>query len=125
MYASTLALIILLAYSVLATPLHPASFNSTGRLVNSTLPLNVTDTAGGNVPNVPLPTSVSDAVIAQFWIANFLENLEACFFEAGAKNLTEWGTDGYPAGTLEVVRRVAAVRLLYSIIPFTPSLPSS
>lgn len=125
MHASRLAPLLLLASSssvVLAAPHQLAASNSTDRLVlpyNSSLPLNVTDTAGGDAPNAPLTAYITDTVIAQFWIANFLENLEASFFAAGAENLSEWGTEGYPAGTLEVVRKVAAVR------PPPPSTASS
>lgn len=62
------------------------------------------------MPNTPPPPTLSNGTLNDFQIAQFLENMESAFFQAGVKNLTEWGTQGYPANTLDVVSRVAAVR---------------
>lgn len=72
-------------------------------------PDNVADTAGGNVPNGPPPANITDAAITHFQGVNFLENLEAAFFEEGLKNLTEWNDRGYLNFTIDVVTKVHAV----------------
>ena len=69
----------------------------------------ITSAAGGDVPNAPPPPSLTSGTLSSFQVAEFLENLESAFFQAGVKNLTVWGTQGYPANTLDVVARVAAV----------------
>jgi len=78
----------------------------------------VINTAGGDVPNAPPPPSLSSATLRSFQVAEFLENMESAFFQAGVKNLTAWGAQGYPANTLDVVSRVAAVS--YCPVPSSP-----
>ena len=65
--------------------------------------------AGGGVPSGTLPRCVSQKALKSFQAANWLENMESFFFQAGHRNLTGWGTGRYPANTLEVVGTVAAV----------------
>lgn len=69
----------------------------------------IISTAGGDVPDAPPPPSLTSGTLASFQVAEFLENLESAFFQAGVTNLTVWGTQGYPANTLDVVAKVAAV----------------
>ena len=64
------------------------------------------------MPNAPPPPTLSNITLNDFQVAEYLENMESAFFQAGVKNLTLWGVDGYPANTLDVVTRVAAVRHL-------------
>lgn len=69
----------------------------------------VADTAGGAPPNGPPPANISDAAIADFQGVNFLENLEAAFFEEGLKNLTKWNEKGHLDFTIDVITKVHAV----------------
>ena len=70
---------------------------------------NVANTAGGGAPNGPPPANISDAAITDFQGVNFLENLEAAFFEEGLKNLTEWNDHGHLNFTIDVVTKVHGV----------------
>ena len=72
------------------------------------LPHSVTATAGGAPPNSGFPLTLSTTGTQAFQLANFLENLESAFFQAGLANLTTWGTEGLPDDTQNVVARVAA-----------------
>ncbi|KAI9811142.1 MAG: hypothetical protein M1827_005593 [Pycnora praestabilis] len=74
------------------------------------LQANVTNIAGGAVPNSGFPPTISANGIAGFQVANFLENMEAFFFAQGLHNITSggWGTKGYPSNTADVVARIAA-----------------
>ena len=84
------------ASSVLAVPMQARSES-------------VADTAGGAPPNGPPPAKISDDAIADFQGVNFLENLEAAFFEEGLKNLTAWNKDHDLDFTIDVVTKVHAV----------------
>ncbi|MCJ1248777.1 hypothetical protein MMC30_005996 [Trapelia coarctata] len=100
-FSDSLLLALLYASSVSTVPTR----RQTGQ---TSLPPAVISTAGGNIPNAPPPPTPSNATLNDFQIAEFLENMESAFFQAGVKNLTAWGMDGYPANTLDVVSRVAA-----------------
>lgn len=81
---------------------------------------NVTNVAGGGLPNSGRPLLLSPAAVKDFQLALFLENLEASYFSSGLSNITKWGTDGYPNDTVEVVSKVAAV----SDFPSNPRTPA-
>ncbi|MCJ1383736.1 hypothetical protein MMC17_006850 [Xylographa soralifera] len=68
----------------------------------------VVATAGGGVPNIPPPSSLSKSTLNDIQVANFLENLESAFFQAAVTNITAWGTTGFPDDTLDIIRHVAA-----------------
>ena len=70
---------------------------------------NTTNLAGGGLPNSAKPTMISAGAIKDFQLALFLENLETSFFLAGLTNITQWGTNGYPNNTIEIVDKVTAV----------------
>lgn len=70
---------------------------------------NVTDIAGGGLPNIGKPPSISESAVKGFQLALFLENLEVSFFQAGLSNITEWSHNGYANDTIEVVTEIAAV----------------
>ncbi len=58
--------------------------------------------AGGNIPDMAIPTSLSPNAIDGLKLVNFLDNLELNFFAAGYTNMTvrnsnEWSTAGYPS----------------------------
>jgi hypothetical protein len=69
------------------------------------------DMAGGGLPNTTLPSVVSKGGIREIQLAQFLENLEVDFFTTGFMNLTDWGTAGYSEDSVEVVGKIAAVRV--------------
>ena len=69
---------------------------------------NVTNVAGGGLPNSGRPL-LSPAAVKHLQLALFLENLEFSYFSSGLPNITEWGTNGYPNDTIEIVSKVAAV----------------
>lgn len=69
----------------------------------------VADAAGGAPPNGSPPPNISDDAVADFQGVNFLENLEAAFFEEGLKNLTKWNDHGHLDFTIDVVTKVHAV----------------
>lgn len=68
--------------------------------------------SGGDVPNTDLPTTVSEEGIREIQLAQFLENLEVSFFCAGLANITDWGANGYSNDSIEIVGKIAAVRIL-------------
>ena len=110
----TVQIILVMGFSVwvLLMLLHASSiFSSPTRRQAAQAPLSpaVISTAGGGLPNAPPPPTLSNYTLNGFQIAEFLENMESAFFQAGVKNLTQWGTQGYPVNTLDVVSRVAAV----------------
>lgn len=70
---------------------------------------NITDVAGGGLPNSNEPLLISPAAVKDFQLALFLENLEASFFSSGLANITKWDTYGYPNNTIEIVSKVVAV----------------
>ena len=70
---------------------------------------DVTNVAGGGIPNSGLPLLLSPATVKDFQLALFLENLEASYFSSGLSNITRWGTSGYPNDTIQVVSKVSAV----------------
>lgn len=70
---------------------------------------NITDVAGGSLPDIDKPLSISPSAVKDFQLALFLENLEASFFQTGLTNITGWNMSGYPHDTIEVVSKVAAV----------------
>ncbi|KAH8650364.1 ferritin-like domain-containing protein [Tricladium varicosporioides] len=90
-----------------------AIFYSSSILVGSLVaaaPLctNITDLAGGSLPYIDKPSSISASAVKDFQLALFLENLEVSFFQAGLTNITGWNIGGYPHDTIEVVSKVAA-----------------
>ncbi|KAI9773158.1 MAG: hypothetical protein M1840_008279 [Geoglossum simile] len=74
---------------------------------------NITDIAGGGLPNIEAPPFLSQNTVLGLQIANFLENLEAFFFVDGLKNITTWGINGYPNDTIEVVGKIAAQEIIH------------
>lgn len=70
---------------------------------------NITDVAGGSLPYIDKPLSISINAVKEFQFALFLENLKVSFFQNGLTNITEWNMSGYPHDTIEVVSKVAAV----------------
>jgi hypothetical protein len=75
---------------------------------------NTTDIAGGSLPNSAKPTMISASAVKDLQLALFLENLETSFFLAGLTNITQWGTNGYPNDTIEIVDKITAVSVLPS-----------
>jgi hypothetical protein len=73
---------------------------------------NTTAAAGGSLPDIGKPSSISTSAVKGFQLALFLENLEVSFFQTGMTNITEWSTNGYPNDTIEVINSVAAVSCL-------------
>jgi hypothetical protein len=49
---------------------------------------NITDIAGGSLPYIDKPSSISTSAVKDFQLALFLENLEASFFQTGLTNIT-------------------------------------
>ncbi len=80
------------------------SFVTAAPLCNNTIAA-----AGGSLPDIGKPSSVSTSAVKGFQLALFLENLEMSFFQTGMTNITEWSVNGYPNDTIEVVTSVAAV----------------
>jgi hypothetical protein len=70
---------------------------------------NTTAAAGGGLPDIGKPSSISTSAVKGIQLALFLENLEMSFFQTGLTNITKWSTNGYPNDTIEVVTGVAAV----------------
>ena len=70
---------------------------------------NTIDVAGGSLPDIDMPSSISASAVKDFQLALFLENLEVSFFQAGLANITKWSANGYPKDTIQVVAKVAAV----------------
>jgi hypothetical protein len=68
-------------------------------------------TAGGGLPNITLPATVSQSALKEIQLAQFLENVEVNFFSTGSANITEWGTGGYSNDTIDIVSKIAAVSL--------------
>lgn len=67
--------------------------------------------AGGGQPNSILPTDISANAKNGLQFAHFLENMQVAFFNAGLKNLTEWGTSELRNDTMEIVSKIAAVSM--------------
>ena len=75
---------------------------------------NVADAAGGAPPNGPPPMNISDGAVKDFQGVNFLENLEAAFFEEGLQNLTNvWNGDHKFDRAIEVVTKVQAQEVIH------------
>jgi hypothetical protein len=106
-FPSTIALALLSASSALAAPTKVYKRQATPTAQMNLSPSTIAE-AGGNVPDTQPPPTLSPATLNDFQIANFLENIESAFFQAGVTNLTTWGTTGFPSNTLDVVSRVAA-----------------
>jgi hypothetical protein len=83
-----------------------------GSLVTAMPCSQIRVTAGGGPPNGQIPNTVSTNAIKELQLAHFLENLKVSFFNVGLINLMSWGTNGYSNGTVETVRKVAAVSVL-------------
>lgn len=77
------------------------------------------EAAGGGQPNSILPTEISANAMKGLQFAHFLKNMEVSFFNAGLKNLTEWGASGLRNDTMEIVSKIAAV----STISFSDIVP--
>jgi hypothetical protein len=67
------------------------------------------NTAGGGPPNSGDPTFLSENAVKEFQLALFLENLESSYFQSGLQNISQWGTDGDPNDTVEIISKIAAV----------------
>jgi hypothetical protein len=76
---------------------------------------NVTDTAGGGLPNFAKPTMISASAVKDLQLALFLENLETTYFLTGVGNITKWGVRGYRNDTVGIVSKIAAVSPTSSI----------
>ena len=70
---------------------------------------NTINVAGGSLPDIGMPPSISASAVKDFQLTLFLENLEALFFQASLANITKWGAYGYLNNTIKVVAKVAAV----------------
>jgi hypothetical protein len=79
-------------------------------VTGTALPQNIAQQAGGGLPNQPGSPRVSQNGIANFQVANFLENLESAFFQEGLLNFTSWGAGGQTNGVnnMNVVSHIAA-----------------
>jgi hypothetical protein len=67
------------------------------------------NTAGGGPPNSAEPYSISANAVKEFQLALFLENLESFYFQTGLQNVSNWGTNGHPHETVEILSKIAAV----------------
>ncbi|KAI9751005.1 MAG: hypothetical protein M4579_006215 [Chaenotheca gracillima] len=86
-------------------------FGLAAALATPKLGQDVINTAGGAPPNGPPPTNLSANAISGFQLANFLENLEAAFFEAGVKNMTSnggWGMETFGPLSVQTIEMIAA-----------------
>lgn len=88
-----------------------------GSLVAAAPCSNMTDIAGGGVPNSAKPTIISASAVKDLQLALFLENLETSYFLTGLTDISRWGLRGYPNDTAEIVSKVAAVSILLLRIP--------
>jgi hypothetical protein len=89
------------------------SFITLGSLATAMPCSQVRAAAGGGPPNGQIPTMVSKNAVKELQLAHFLENWKVSFFNVGLINLTSWGTDGFLNDTVETVRKVAAVSVLF------------
>jgi hypothetical protein len=90
-----------------------------GSLVAAAPCPNMSDIAGGGIPNSAKPTIISASAVKDLQLALFLENLETSYFLTGLTNITQWGLSGYPNDTAEIVNKLAAVSVLGSPIMLT------
>lgn len=68
----------------------------------------VSSVASGAVPH-PAPTGLSKSALELFTVVNFLENLEAAFFEEGLNNITQhWSSQDQHREAFAVVQAVQA-----------------
>jgi len=79
-------------------------------VTGTALPPNVAQLAGGGLPNQPGSPRVSQNGLANFQVANFLENLESAFFQEGLFNFSSWGASSQTSGinNIDVVSHIAA-----------------
>jgi len=93
--------LLFLAKSILAAP---------ALITGTALPPQITESAGGGLPNTPGTPHISSNAVNNFGLANFLENLESAFFQEGLANFTTWGNSGTTNGVsnVEVVSHIAA-----------------
>jgi len=93
--------LLLLVKSILAAP---------AMVTGTALPPQITQAAGGGLPNTPGTPHLSQNAINNFQLANFLENLESAFFQEGLANFSAWGTGGQTNGVsnMVVISHVAA-----------------
>lgn len=86
-----------------ATPPPPGQLNS-----------NITETAGGSIPNVSSPLVLTESAATGFQLLTFLEILEVNLYYNGLLNLTNgaFNTTGLPADTIEVITKTASVRTI-------------
>ncbi|KAL8743869.1 MAG: hypothetical protein Q9190_003823 [Brigantiaea leucoxantha] len=77
-------------------------------------PVDIADVAGGTVPNGPPPKNISQTAVTFFQNVNFLENLEAAFFEEGLQNLTAWNKHHKLDTVIEVVAKVQAQEVIHT-----------
>ena len=81
-----------------------ASFTAAAPLCSDTI-----NTAGGGPPNSGDPMLISPNAVKEFQLALFLENLEYFYFQTGLQNASQWGINGYPNDTVEILGKIAAV----------------
>jgi hypothetical protein len=70
---------------------------------------DIINTAGGGPPNSGDPILISANAVKEFQLALFLENLESFYFQTGLQNVSQWGTNGYPNDTVEILSKIVAV----------------
>lgn len=70
---------------------------------------DIINTAGGGTPNSGDPMLISSNAVREFQLALFLENLESFYFQTGLQNAFQWGINGYPNDTVEILTKIAAV----------------
>ena len=67
------------------------------------------EAAGGGIPNVKAPTTISTGAAKELQLAYFLKNLEVSFFSTNLPNTTAQEISKLPNGTIEIISRIAAV----------------
>ena len=74
------------------------------------------NTAGGGPPNSGDPILISEVAVKEIQLALFLENLESSYFQTGLQNISQWGANGHPNNTVEIISKIAAVSLKIDIL---------
>ena len=71
------------------------------------------DTAGGGLPSSIEPIMISENAVKEFQLALFLENLESSYFQTGLQNVSQWGINGHPNDTIDILSKIAAVSFIF------------
>ncbi|KAF8856257.1 hypothetical protein BDZ45DRAFT_545157, partial [Acephala macrosclerotiorum] len=80
-----------------------------GRLAAATpICSNITNTAGGGLPDSGRPSFISPSAVKGFQLTLFLELLEVSYFSSGLTNITKWDICGYANDTVETISKVVA-----------------